>query len=1038
MTAMIKPLPILLLILLLASLGFSLSVTYPNSTTAILTTGLGTVNLTLQNPIKSNGTDLFLQDCDLTTCKLQIQAIPSYNVNVANTSNLIGKVSNSKFGGTAFSGISSYQTRTVNQTLPIVSTCYDVVNGTNMSYACQNGTTTIQINETKWYPLTSINWTAGQSYLLGFDYQKSNPNDVADLVPSIMGGNITGWAWWNSSWLYQVNCTIGNLSGAGVPQPSSDYFPAICQMNTSNSTLFNTTNCGNVRVLANNTGNPLPYDLHNFNSSFCGNATNNATFIVAAPNISNGTNLTFYLGNTAATNGVNSTGVCQLTNATSILHMNNSATDACGNNSMATQGTVSYIIDASYCKFGSCANLTTSTSYFNLTSGAKYTSGTTGSSMSIWGRKSSSATTSNGLMFVGAASGAHMRAMYVNSTPSMVADIFGANVGLALAQPSLGMDYYATDWGNTSNAVILWQNSTSTSGSLTTLNTTASGFFYVGWGTSGTNGWAGSGWGTLDEARLYADNKSSDWHLDEFGQNWSVGSVGTIIPVVNSVSVKPAAAYIADPIFCQVNATSNFSSTFNITYNWFKNGVNQTALAGTNTTYSNNTFGNVSRVLAGNLTVGDNWSCSAFATDAGSSSVVTSVNDTINNNGFFLCDANFTVHTINYSFFDQQDGSSINASFLGLYSFSPTINGVALSVVNGTNNTLNVCVLPANLSATATASEQASASGYVTVTNTWPSQTYSNVSIARKIYLLSTVNGTFYVFTIENQYQAAIQNATVSIYRFQSSTNSWELVNTQQSDSLGAASFFMQPLTPYQVTVNASGFNFVNVSFVPSAQTNIVIVVSTNVTINLTSINTIWKDTNYSFSPPLNFYNTSKNITFNVSSNTSNLTSIGMVITKNANGTNTVVYNTTSTNPAGDFLTYQADPSGLYQVNAWIQHNQTANFSLIPRSIYITNTSTGLDFVGNLLAAGGTGVPSTWTYYFIALLCSAAVGVFVSRFAFAAAPYAALLCLWIFTFVGWGLPPLIVGGGFPVYIAWASIGITAVTLGAVYTTSWSG
>lgn len=84
-------------------------------------------------------------------------------------------------------------------------------------------------------------------------------------------------------------------------------------------------------------------------------------------------------------------------------------------------------------------------------------------------------------------------------------------------------------------------------------------------------------------------------------------------PVLSSVTILPVNATNIDNITCQVNYTSILVSSMNISYEWYLNGTNQTALAGTYTGYTNNTLTNISTIAPGTLS--QNWSCRVRATD---------------------------------------------------------------------------------------------------------------------------------------------------------------------------------------------------------------------------------------------------------------------------------------------------------------------------------------------------------------------------------------------------------------------------------------
>jgi len=120
------------------------------------------------------------------------------------------------------------------------------------------------------------------------------------------------------------------------------------------------------------------------------------------------------------------------------------------------------------------------------------------------------------------------------------------------------------------------------------------------------------------------------------------------LPNISAISVAQSPAYVTSVLSCNVTVVDGEQSTFNATYNWFKNGVNQTALAGTAYHLLNNTPALISNITPPTVK-GDNWSCSATAYDGNLSSLLNySANNTIANSAPYV-----TLQPITYNITGQ-------------------------------------------------------------------------------------------------------------------------------------------------------------------------------------------------------------------------------------------------------------------------------------------------------------------------------------------------------------------------------------------------
>ena len=85
-------------------------------------------------------------------------------------------------------------------------------------------------------------------------------------------------------------------------------------------------------------------------------------------------------------------------------------------------------------------------------------------------------------------------------------------------------------------------------------------------------------------------------------------------PVVISLTVT-ASPYVTTPIDCTVKVADVEGTATNVTFGFYKNGIEQLLLGGTANNIPNNTLAVVGTVNVGNLTKGQNWSCYVIAFD---------------------------------------------------------------------------------------------------------------------------------------------------------------------------------------------------------------------------------------------------------------------------------------------------------------------------------------------------------------------------------------------------------------------------------------
>lgn len=423
-----------------------------------------------------------------------------------------------------------------------------------------------------------------------------------------------------------------------------------------------------------------------------------------------------------------------------------------------------------------------------------------------------------------------------------------------------------------------------------------------------------------------------------------------------------------------------------------------------------------------------NWSINVSYQNGSSAIFNYAYNLTVDPSGFFLCNATYPTRTINYTIRDEETNLALNATMNSLYGFLTQSGAQKISNLSNTSTFDNVCISPFNAVIAANISDTLNASGYTSRVYNWPAQNYSNASINRTLYLLNTSNGVYYTFNVINQYNAPIGGAQLTLQKYLSASNTWAQVGTLQSDSLGNAIFFLQPASLYNLSVSAAGYIPANLSIVPGAQTTISIQLSSaNTAPPLQNFDQIWNTTQYSVLPVGSYFNSSQTISFQVSSSNCSLALFGLVIIQNHT---TVVYNATSSSACGGTLSYLANPTAYYTIQPFLQVQGFANYTVLPRQIYITNQTTGLAQIRLNLNANGAF--SGWTYLFIALCIGIGAGLLCMRFGGGAAAFAGCAIL---VFAGVLAPASLMVYG-PVSVQMAVALICIITAAVVYLTSY--
>jgi hypothetical protein len=277
-------------------------------------------------------------------------------------------------------------------------------------------------------------------------------------------------------------------------------------------------------------------------------------------------------------------------------------------------------------------------------------------------------------------------------------------------------------------------------------------------------------------------------------------------------------------------------------------------------------------------------------------------------------------------------------------------------------------------------------------------------------YSLNQTLGSYYSFQVKNSLGAVVPNVQVSAYRYDTDLDAYAVIEQSITDSGGMATFYLQPLVPYQMVFIASGYVTMTYNFLPSTTSQIAIVLNpggTNGTNGTNGSNTTlpqpmpnyqfaYGDVSFNVEPSAGTYTNDTNVTYTVASAGGLLEYWGMTVTY-VNGTNTTsVYTNNLTTTSGGTMNYTASAYGTYIVSVWFKEQNFSLYTPFPTSFNIIN-ATDNSFFNTRQHFVTTHVVSDWVFYFIAVVISMLVAGFVSRYTYEGAAWVGLLVLWGFT-----------------------------------------
>jgi hypothetical protein len=261
-------------------------------------------------------------------------------------------------------------------------------------------------------------------------------------------------------------------------------------------------------------------------------------------------------------------------------------------------------------------------------------------------------------------------------------------------------------------------------------------------------------------------------------------------------------------------------------------------------------------------------------------------------------------------------------------------------------------------------------------------------------YSLEVPKGIFYTFQALDQYSIPVANATMTAYRFSVATQAFVPIEQGITDFNGNAVFYLEPYQFYKFLVSANGFVVLTFDLTPGADTVLEFKLSQTggTVLTIPTFNRVFNDVSYTLSPANSYQNASFNLTYTISSANATLEYYCMNITREYNGTTTLVFNSTGTAAGGGVLQYTATLNGTYRVITCFKA-QTYALYQPPQATYFLSAKQGLSYVKDRLP----GMMGGWAYFLIATCVALLVAGYISRYTIDGAGIMGLMVLWFFT-----------------------------------------
>jgi len=179
-----------------------------------------------------------------------------------------------------------------------------------------------------------------------------------------------------------------------------------------------------------------------------------------------------------------------------------------------------------------------------------------------------------------------------------------------------------------------------------------------------------------------------------------------------------------------------------------------------------------------------------------------------------LCNSTYSVSYMNFSFKNETTAAeNVNASFTGSFTYYLGGGSVSkgFSFTNATENPrYSLCFKPADKRLSCSVSATYANSESPQRSYTQSAAAFTNTTTLKTLYLLPSSAGIYVTFQVINPAQQIVSDALTSVY------SGSTLIETRQTDSSGGATFFLNPLVSYNITVSKTGYTTTSTQITPT------------------------------------------------------------------------------------------------------------------------------------------------------------------------------------------------------------------------------
>lgn len=358
--------------------------------------------------------------------------------------------------------------------------------------------------------------------------------------------------------------------------------------------------------------------------------------------------------------------------------------------------------------------------------------------------------------------------------------------------------------------------------------------------------------------------------------------------VIDNSTIKNVTYYRPTPVYetssyqYEVNMTINRLTTSSATASFTYNNIGYTPTRTTLFDGDNYTVYNWKQTLSTPIKSSTDiiWNFTLTLNNGTTNYESSSLTQTINPISFGLCNDTLNTTYVNYTFKDEKNDSLLNAKITSsTFIYSIDENKALNKTLSFSNTTENpsyaFCFEPINKTVFMNIDIDYENDGAPQRNYINTSGLYSNVTNNHILYLLSTSSGIYSTFQVVTPVNQVIEDVYVTVERLISGT--YEFIESGETDSAGAVTFFVNPDYLYRFTFEKSGYDTQVLSINPT-QSTYTVTMGEEATADIYDYSL---GIRYDISPYQDILNnqTDYNFTFNISSSYWSLTSSGFTLT---------------------------------------------------------------------------------------------------------------------------------------------------------------